>query len=50
LVTPSPWPFLSAISLLYLTTGSVLYFHYYKAGGFLSLLGLFLTVFVMYVW
>ncbi len=35
---------------LYFITGSVLNFHFYKLGGFFSLLGLFMTVFVMYVW
>ncbi len=36
--------------MLYLTTGGVLYFHYFKVGGFLSILGLLATLFVMYVW
>ncbi len=50
LVTPSPWPFMSSLSVLYLATGGVLYFHFYKIGGFLSLLGLIMTIAVMYVW
>lgn len=50
IVTPSPWPLVSSIAALYLTTGSVLYFHFYRVGGFLSLLGLVLVLTVMYVW
>lgn len=41
---------MSSLGVLYLTTGGVLYFHYYKIGGFLSLLGLIMTASVMYVW
>ena len=50
IVTPSPWPMVSAIAALYLTTGSVLYFHFYIVGGFLSFFGLVLVLTVMYVW
>jgi cytochrome c oxidase subunit 3 len=37
LVTPSPWPFFTSISLLGLTYGSVLYLHSYLYGDWLAL-------------
>jgi len=50
LVTPSPWPFLSAFAALNLTIGGVLYMHRYEYGLFL-LLGGFLSVFIiMFNW
>jgi cytochrome c oxidase subunit 3 len=35
LVDPSPWPFFSAISVLMLTFGAVMFFHGYLFGSFL---------------
>lgn len=48
LVTPSPWPFLSAFSALNLTLGAVAYMHNYARGGLLLTLG-FLSVFMIMV-
>lgn len=46
LVTPSPWPFLSAFAALNLTLGAVAYMHQYERGGLLLTLG-FLSVFII---
>nr|AJF36655.1 cytochrome c oxidase subunit 1 and subunit 3 fusion protein [Gefionella okellyi] len=50
LVNVSPWPLLGAISALLLTFGGVMYMHFYKYGSELLLLGLFLWLYVMFVW
>jgi hypothetical protein len=50
LVDPSPWPFFSAISVLMLTFGSVMFFHGYFFGSFLWKFGLLMTVFIACCW
>lgn len=50
LVDPSPWPLIGSLSAFILTNGSVLYFHSFKYGGYITLLGLFLVIATMIVW
>ena len=50
LVDPSPWPILTAFSLLNLTIGGVLYMHGYSYGGYVLSLGFILTVYSMTLW
>jgi len=50
IVTPSPWPISGAAGALSLTIGGVLYFHNFKLGGSMVLLGLLIILLVMYVW
>lgn len=50
LVAPSPWPFLTGISLLFVTMGGALYMHFYNVGGKLFLLGLICLITCMYRW
>lgn len=50
LVRPSPWPFLTAMSLGSLLLGSVSYFHSCPYGLFNIVIGLFILVFSMYSW
>lgn len=50
LVDPSPWPIIAAMSALMLTFGGVLYMHGYSGGDFLWKLGLFMILYIMYVW
>ena len=39
LVVRSPWPFLTAFSLLFMTTGTAMYMHFYLFGGYLAMIG-----------
>jgi len=50
LVDPSPWPILASLGALMLTMGFVLYMHKYHGGMKLTLTGLALIIFVMFVW
>lgn len=50
LVDPSPWPFVSALGALGLTTGGVMYFHSYQYGDLLYFSSLTLIILVMIVW
>lgn len=50
LVDPSPWPFVAAFSALMLTFGGAMYMHGYTDGDFIFRTGLFLVLFMMYVW
>ena len=50
LVDPSPWPFITAFSALFLTFGGVSYMHGYNNGGFLLSLGFFMILFMMFCW
>lgn len=50
LVDPSPWPILASLGALMLTMGFVLYMHKYHGGMMLTLTGLALIIFVMFVW
>ena len=50
LVDPSPWPLIAAFGAFFLVSGTVLYMHKFSGGVNLFLTGLFLILFVMYVW
>jgi len=50
LVDPSPWPLLSSIAALTMTSGGVMWFHNYSGGGYVLLLGFFFLLVNMYVW
>jgi len=50
LVDPSPWPLLSSIGAFMLTFGGVLFMHGYSGGAFLLKFGIFMILFMMYVW
>jgi len=50
LVDQSPWPFLGGISALTLTTGFVMYLHYYEFGGYFFLFGFVSLIFTVFVW
>ena len=50
LVDPSPWPFISAFSVLFLTFGGVSFMHGYNGGFSLWLFGLFMLLFMMFCW
>ncbi len=44
LVDRSPWPFLVSVSLLFMTTGTVMYMHFYLLGGYLAMIGFIMLV------
>jgi len=50
LVTPSPWPIVTAFSAFILTVGAVMYFHGYLYGSILWPLGLFLIILYKFLW
>jgi len=50
LVDQSPWPFVTGISALTLTTGFVMYMHCYKFGGYFFLFGFVSLIFSVFVW
>nr|YP_011017801.1 cytochrome c oxidase subunit 3 [Campylaephora sungminbooi]WQF69647.1 cytochrome c oxidase subunit 3 [Campylaephora sungminbooi] len=50
LVDPSPWPFVASLAAFTSTIGGVLYFHAFKQGKFVLLLGFLSLLFVMFVW
>lgn len=50
LVDPSPWPFLTSMSALWLTTGAVLYFHQYAMGGTVLLGAVICLVYTVSLW
>jgi cytochrome c oxidase subunit 3 len=50
LVTPSPWPLATSVSVLSLTIGAVMYMHSYVGGGLTLSLGLFSTALMMGLW
>jgi len=50
LVDPSPWPLLSSLGALLLTTGVVLYMHKYIGGWNLLFTGFLTILFCMYGW
>lgn len=50
LVDPSPWPIFAALGVFCLTIGAVMYMHSYEGGDSLSLLGLGMILYVMFVW
>lgn len=50
LVSPSPWPVVAAYGSFLLTTGAVLYFHFYSLGLIICFAGFATIIFSMYVW
>jgi cytochrome c oxidase subunit 3 len=50
IVTRSPWPFLSGMTSLFLTSSAVMYFHSYKYGGILLICAFILLVSIMALW
>jgi heme/copper-type cytochrome/quinol oxidase subunit 3 len=50
LVEPSPWPILTAFSILMLTLGAVMYFHSYVGGYFLLPTGFILLLLMLTFW
>lgn len=50
LLDPSPWPFAVSLSILWLAVGLILYFHQYKGGGTVLLLGLMTVIYLASVW
>lgn len=50
MVDPSPWPFVSSLGAFMLTVGGVSYMHKFVGGYDLFLIGVLLTIFVMYTW
>jgi len=50
LVDPSPWPFVASMGAFTMMNGSVMYFHSFKNGGFVMLLGLILVISTMIIW
>lgn len=50
LVNPSPWPALSALSLLFATLGGAMYMHQKEGGIFLLILGFAMVLYTMFVW
>uniref|UniRef100_A0AAU8HQF1 Cytochrome c oxidase subunit 3 n=1 Tax=Demospongiae sp. TaxID=2813625 RepID=A0AAU8HQF1_9METZ len=48
LVEPSPWPYIGACGAFFITTGSVVYFHFSQS--WVLILGLITIVFTMIVW
>lgn len=50
LVNPSPWPALASLALLILPVGGVLWMHKHAIGIPLTVIGLAMVLYVMYVW
>jgi len=50
LVTPSPWPFFSALAALNLIISAVAYMHDYRSSLFLNLLGFSSPIFILIWW
>jgi len=50
LVDPSPWPILASFSALCITTGGVLYMHFYEKGQTLMFAGLFTLILILGLW
>lgn len=50
MVTYSPWPIFGALSAFVLTTGGVMYMHFFVSGFFTLLLGIFLICMVFFFW
>jgi len=50
LVSPSPWPFFTGISLFCITSGAAMFFHFYKIGPKLLILGLISLISCMFFW
>ena len=50
MVTPSPWPLLSAFNAFLMVLGGVMYMHMFAGGGYLFLWGFFNLLLIITVW
>lgn len=50
LVTPSPWPFLTSVSVFCLVIGFVMYIHSYSNGGFIAIFGFIYFLLCIFYW
>jgi heme/copper-type cytochrome/quinol oxidase subunit 3 len=50
ILLPSPWPFGAATAAFILTSGTVMYMHSHLRGWYTLKLGVYGTIFVMYLW
>ncbi len=50
LVDLSPWPIVTAFSMLFLMLGSVMFLHQYNYGGYLAILGASSLIYSVYSW
>ena len=50
LVDPSPWPISGSLGALATTYGGVMYMHSFQGGATLLSLGLFLILYILFVW
>lgn len=50
LVDPSPYPYITAFSLLGLTTGGVMYFHSYAYGSLLAIFSILIVIITATLW
>jgi len=50
MVTPSPWPFLTALNAFVMVLGGVMFMHFYSNGGYVLLWGLLNVLFIVSLW
>jgi cytochrome c oxidase subunit 3 len=50
LVSPSPWPIMTSLSLFSLVLSFIMYFHYFKNGVFYIILSLTILLFYLFRW
>lgn len=50
MVTPSPWPFFTAVNAFVMLLGAVMYMHMYKNGGYIFFCGFFSVIFIVTLW
>jgi cytochrome c oxidase subunit 3 len=50
MVTPSPWPFLTALNAFVMILGSIMYMHFYIGGGYILIWGLLNVLFIVILW
>lgn len=50
MVTPSPWPFFSAVQVFIMVLGGVMYMHFFSYGGYVLLWGAINLIFVVTLW
>lgn len=50
IVDASPWPFIISFGLFFFTFGLSMFFHSYKGGKFLMLIGLLIIILTMFTW
>lgn len=50
MVTPSPWPFLTAFNAFVMVLGGVMYMHFFLGGGYVLLWGMLNLIFIVSLW